>query len=100
MTVPVAFRDIPASFFPFTIEFIGLHSGRRHDIIHVKQPGVVRIPPMSAEQDEPIATVIWFANSEVAVNLPEDTPADQVPIYEQLLAEMRDAAARRPKWPE
>jgi hypothetical protein len=92
MSLPVAFHNLPADHFPFVIEFIGLHSRVQHETITVDGPGAVRIPGM-AEAGEPIATVLWFPNEEPLVTVPDDTPPEELPIYHQLLEEMRNAAA-------
>jgi hypothetical protein len=57
---PFAFRDLPADYFPLTMEFI-TESGQVVHRMDVPGPGAIRIPGLAAEHG-PIIAHLSFAN--------------------------------------
>ena len=66
----VAFRELPANAFPFTVEFFKVSDG---DVIHtivVNGPGMMQIPAIAKEIGEPVGTRTIFPDGQVQETIP------------------------------
>lgn len=63
--MPFAFHDLPASAFPFVIEFLRTDDGTVADRIEVTGPGAIAIPALAAHLGVPVAIRLTFADGAV-----------------------------------
>ena len=65
MTEPLAFHDLPASSFPFTIEILDNATREVAWSEEVTGPGAVRIPGLDETGESPKAVRLSFADGQV-----------------------------------
>jgi hypothetical protein len=69
--LPVAFRDLPASAYPFTIEMLDAVTREVCWSVTAAAPGAVRIPGKhETNGGKPVACRVTFGNGEVSVAEP------------------------------
>lgn len=84
--------------FPITIQLIGEHTRRVHELIHIERPAglaALKVPNME-HHGEPIVTVVSAAVGPPVVVSPDGMvgTVETTPIYEDLIEEMRNAMRR------
>lgn len=63
--MPSAFQDLPATAFPFLIEFMRSDNGEVVHSIHVTGPGALEIPALRKEHGVPISVRVIYADGEI-----------------------------------